>query len=340
MNISKNDNLELKSTMDIINVPIKINSNQIKKIDEGYEIKLTNKIDSKKIVAKRVESKKIFFYLDIRDDEVTILNRTKNYYESNDVVDFIIPGNSEFYHNFLQKLLHFNEDFLEDQFEFPPHYPAIVQKNTTFKYPTFKTQLHIPKNFAIKIRYEDKIPDKPPQNLTEKILKYTRNFADSDKTETMSDIVNILKEFYNERPIYKYSELQEKIDNNKVLAKYSNYKVKLHISLVAYFYKSGPWKNRWIKYGYDPKIHQSSYIYQVLPLRLQKKNFNIYSSKKLVQIIENNKEIYLKQKPDSTNGFLTSKFMDFVQIYVKNPINLESIKIENDEEDECFEVFD
>jgi hypothetical protein len=40
---------------------------------------------------------------------------------------------------------------------------------------------------------------------------------------------------------------------------------------VAYHYKDGPWKNSYVRFGYDPKIIRQSLIYQNITIKVKQR---------------------------------------------------------------------
>merc|ERR1719273_1896157 len=46
-------------------------------------------------------------------------------------------------------------------------------------------------------------------------------------------------------------------------------RLKFILPTVAYYFTSGPWRNQWVKFGYDPRQDISSGIYQTLDYRVR-----------------------------------------------------------------------
>ncbi|KAG0439290.1 General transcription factor 3C polypeptide 5 [Dictyocoela muelleri] len=379
MNDKENDNI------DIIESPIKITDyDQITKIHDKYFLQILNKSDSKKVAASKLPPKNVYFVLKITDN-VEIIAKTKNIYNFTDPVDYILPGNSSFYEKFVDNLLKRDENFDMPK-EFPPHFPAILQKPKIFSFPKFKPIKTSKSRQAVdKIKYEDEVPNSVPDKYKEfinlQLKKLPRQKIYNEKDKKLQDhsenllsskiqspeilksrkiifktlnleedsvnrkiiseeIVKILKILFNDRPIYRYNDLEHQMDEILDNSNISRHRIKLHLPLVAYFCITGPWKKQWIRYGYDPKKHMDAYIYQRLPLKFLKKGFMIYGNKKILDIINNNKDLYLKNKCDYNLGYLTKSFMDFIQVYITDSVHLESIRFDDEFEDECFEIFD
>lgn len=366
---------------DIIEIPIKINeSSQITKHEDTYVLKISNSLDSKRVIASKTPSKDVYFLLEI-SESVNIIAKTKNLYHFADPVDFILPGNSAFYENFILNLLDNDEDFDMPRV-FPPHYPTVTIRPPIFPFPRFKlgcssaSRVHVEK-----VKYDDKVPTEVPQKYVEYLAfnldklpritianekadnsqpqnppktknleilksreiidKIAKDWQLKENRKIISDeITKILKILFDERPIYRYVELKEKLEDLLDFTYLSHYRVKMHIPMVAYFCISGPWKNQWIRYGYDPKKHMSAYIYQRLPIRIQKRGFVIHYSKEILEIIRNNAEIYLKDRCDYNLGYFTKEFIDFMQNYLKDPVHLDSIRFDDEFEEEYYEVYE
>ena len=44
--------------------------------------------------------------------------------------------------------------------------------------------------------------------------------------------------------------------------------IERHLAVVAYRFSGGPWRNLWIRYGFDPRLDPSSRIYQGIDFRV------------------------------------------------------------------------
>lgn len=71
-----------------------------------------------------------------------------------------------------------------------------------------------------------------------------------------------LKELFEERPIWSRSGI-------KTALRYTSDNIKYLLPTVGYYFTSGPWRNLWIRFGYDPRQKPESFIYQTFNYRLR-----------------------------------------------------------------------
>ena len=75
----------------------------------------------------------------------------------------------------------------------------------------------------------------------------------------------------------------ELLHKSEVPGKY----LKLVLPVVAYYFSSGPWRNQWIKYGYDPRKDQEAAKFQTLDYRLRFRagsRFTVESKRKSIVV--------------------------------------------------------
>jgi len=58
------------------------------------------------------------------------------------------------------------------------------------------------------------------------------------------------------------------------------------LPLVAYLMSNGPWRDCWIRYGYDPRSNQEARIYQLLDIRNTRRPTKLGRAKRLLHIQE------------------------------------------------------
>ena len=46
-------------------------------------------------------------------------------------------------------------------------------------------------------------------------------------------------------------------------------RLKLILPVVAFYFTTGPWRNQWVKFGYDPRLEQSAASHQTLDYRVR-----------------------------------------------------------------------
>jgi general transcription factor 3C polypeptide 5 (transcription factor C subunit 1) len=52
--------------------------------------------------------------------------------------------------------------------------------------------------------------------------------------------------------------------------------LKTALSFLSYNYRDGPWKNAYVRLGYNPKANRSSVIYQIISLKLKPRGVEDY----------------------------------------------------------------
>ncbi|CAH0748764.1 unnamed protein product [Diatraea saccharalis] len=71
-----------------------------------------------------------------------------------------------------------------------------------------------------------------------------------------------VKKMFNERPIWSYNMLNYQ-------TKYRMAVLKLILPCVAVYMPNGPWKQLWVRFGYDPRKIPESRVYQILDVRVR-----------------------------------------------------------------------
>lgn len=95
-----------------------------------------------------------------------------------------------------------------------------------------------------------------PESLSEE------NKSRIPATTTHDPIVAKLKELFDQRPVWSRHALL-------VLTKCRNTKLKYLLPIFAYCYINGPFRNLWVRYGYNPKTDKTSKIYQSIECRFR-----------------------------------------------------------------------
>jgi general transcription factor 3C polypeptide 5 (transcription factor C subunit 1) len=60
----------------------------------------------------------------------------------------------------------------------------------------------------------------------------------------------LIIQLFDKRPVWSLAALRANL-----AMEYNKYLKKL-LPKVAYYFKDGPWRKLWIKFGYDPRLHQ------------------------------------------------------------------------------------
>lgn len=140
-------------------------------------------------------------------------------------------------------------------------------------------------------KFDSSISDRQlfkPDERNPRVKRYIRgaihsefNLSDPVPTQPTGEInwkqvtaeeVEVVRERFQKRPVWSATALQADIGTMSVL------KLKFILPNIAYFFVSGPWRNVWLRFGYDPRKDFSSRHYQLMDLRLNRKTvFNIKS---------------------------------------------------------------
>jgi len=106
---------------------------------------------------------------------------------------------------------------------------------------------------AIFVTYDvDKVPDNPREvALNQMKIK----FIDKER-------FRIVEEKFGERPIWSKNALN-------AVTRIASDRLKFILPALAYYFTTGPWRNQWIKFGYDPRKDPAAGIYQTLDYRVR-----------------------------------------------------------------------
>jgi len=119
---------------------------------------------------------------------------------------------------------------------------------------------------AIFVTYHvEKVPDKPRDVALNQIkLK----FIDQER-------LTLVKERFEERPVWSKNALS-------AITTIPADRLKLILPVVAFYFTTGPWRNQWVKFGYDPRQDPSGGLRQTLDyrVRLQGGARNIVTAKR------------------------------------------------------------
>ncbi|XP_053676472.1 general transcription factor 3C polypeptide 5 [Anopheles nili] len=98
------------------------------------------------------------------------------------------------------------------------------------------------------------IPDKPSIQAQNMI----------DEKLTSSEDVEKIRCAFKTRPIWTRNAL---ISVNRIMM--SKQLFGIILPTIAYYYVNGPWRGTWVRYGYDPRKHFESRVYQMLDFRVR-----------------------------------------------------------------------
>ncbi|GES74257.1 hypothetical protein RCL_jg4637.t1 [Rhizophagus clarus] len=127
------------------------------------------------------------------------------------------------------------------------------------------------KFIAISITYDiDNVPEEPPTESLKNIEQMPQESIDR------------IRKLFEERPIWTRLALE----NNLPLNDKRN--IKRLLPLVAYLMSNGPWRDCWIRYGYDPRLNKNNAarFYQLLDIRNTRRPTKLGRAKRLLHIQE------------------------------------------------------
>ena len=108
-------------------------------------------------------------------------------------------------------------------------------------------------NFNVFLTFDaEKVPEKPHDGAVKALGSHLINIQ----------MVNQIKSMFQEHPVWLRSELLHK-------SKISDKQLKMILPVVAYYFSNGPWRNQWVRMGYDPRRDVSASKYQTLDYRIR-----------------------------------------------------------------------
>jgi len=82
--------------------------------------------------------------------------------------------------------------------------------------------------------------------------------------EAEEALVGRLRELFERRPVWQRSALDENLEPGEKVAPW---KVSAAIRQVAFFFLDGPWRNAYVRFGFDPRKEPEARIFQMLDFR-------------------------------------------------------------------------
>ena len=106
---------------------------------------------------------------------------------------------------------------------------------------------------AIFVTYDvETVPEKP-RDVALKQIKL--KFIDRERLEQV-------RAKFDERPVWSKNALT-------ALTSIPADRLKLILPALSYYFTTGPWRNQWIRFGYDPRIQTSAAVHQTLDYRVR-----------------------------------------------------------------------
>ena len=84
---------------------------------------------------------------------------------------------------------------------------------------------------------------------------------EAEKRGLLGEPLEELRQLFDERPVWTKQALEFRTHCGKFMLKYI-------LPCLAYFCLNGPWRSCWVRFGYDPRHHKSSFVYQLLDYRI------------------------------------------------------------------------
>lgn len=371
MNIDKQK--ESSQNLDILEIPYKFKNiedfNLIKTNDNRYELKLSQKLDSKKTISNFVIKDKKFIL--IRNKK--IINQTDKLFVFDIPIDFIIPQDIQFYEFFFKEMMRENS---ENKFDFVNS--DSINKNNDFIDPLnkegnflnknklkgpvnkksdylngdtdftnyFNKNINFPEYFPPTLSFNHCFQNYNFKNLKNKKdsnrkFKVINELSKNEKQKLIlklkkqhgeiefKDIYDKLKDFFSREKIVRTKKI-------KIETKFDLTQIKKYLKLFATFKTSGPWRKSWIKNNFDPTKYFESFKSQKIILNRRGKEICLNDHPFLIHELEQNEKKYLKRNCDE-NGFLTEEGIDFINLHFDQSIVSSVFKepempLENDDE--------
>ncbi|KMV65702.1 DNA binding factor subunit TFIIIC1-like protein [Encephalitozoon cuniculi EcunIII-L] len=316
------------------------------KTDAGYEMRICNRPDAKKIVATKDKKCKGYFHLEITEDKCRMVGYTENLYSFVTPADFYLPvpqETKEFYSEIYSKMVYgdmdqcmeiaktFDKSYRDEEI---PMYPVpIISTVESFENYNFK-DFKGGKDRAgdtVHVGYEDRIPEGPTEGLPGRLEKL--HGADVMRLQEQ-----LFSHLFSIHPILRISNIIRMFKSDERAAEmgFSDWKIKKFLPLHAYFIDSGPWRGCWARFGVDPKRDQSNFRYQIYDSRKSGRTFQVFEAENVVNEVERNRSWYLADEPNFRMGFHTKALLNLLRFRYE----LDFHPNEEDEDELEFEVFD
>ncbi|CAG8510837.1 483_t:CDS:10 [Ambispora gerdemannii] len=118
------------------------------------------------------------------------------------------------------------------------------------------------KFLAISVSFDTRnVPDKPPPDVTKYMQKLPHESRD---------------QLFENRPIWTKLALQSNLTVDKKM-------IKKLLPLYAYWMVNGPWRDCWIRYGYDPRKDKDARFLQLLDIRNNRRPVRIERAKRVLR---------------------------------------------------------
>ena len=104
--------------------------------------------------------------------------------------------------------------------------------------------------------------------------------------------------------------MEERASNEESI-NYTPFFFKRAISTIAYLFKNGPWKNSYVRFGYDPKKFPESFRYQNFNVGIQ--NPNYLNQQKKLQSTDYKKRLFKIFQVGEVKDLKIQSMLEFVE---------------------------
>uniref|UniRef100_A0A6B2L250 Transcription factor IIIC subunit 5 HTH domain-containing protein n=1 Tax=Arcella intermedia TaxID=1963864 RepID=A0A6B2L250_9EUKA len=140
-------------------------------------------------------------------------------------------------------------------------------------------------------------------------------------------LLDILGKLFEERPAWSRVALEMNIPTKYVK------KLKATLPKVAYHFTDGPWRNCWVKYGYDPRKNAESRVFQVIDFRVPAKmRLPLQDDKKWEKPRRQRKSVNIDvgKLSENTTEFSSERNTEEYHTFSRPPINRQN----------CYQLID
>ncbi|ELA41409.1 uncharacterized protein VICG_01514 [Vittaforma corneae ATCC 50505] len=320
------------------------------RLENGFEMRFTRDIFSKRVYSTQVELYRNVIELEITNEKVKIISQIQKINKFETPADFYVPivqSTREFYESIHSSLINSNLNvLLEKSIEVKKYirekgFPEIPLPITTTSshFENFDSAVCKHDNFPRipikRVKYGEMIPDSYPEESFQLLKKYL-----TKEQFELQD--SFYRSFFTSTSIARFKAVANQYEKCKLLFKQSISlnMLKRCIGLHAYFTTSGPWRKCWIRFGFDPSLDQNCYQFQLVEMRSKKASFQIFQRPEIIAEVSKNKEWYLLKECDPIDGFISKALKNFI-IYTVDNVGVKEIDKKIEEMlDSDFELFE
>lgn len=338
---------------DLVQYPFKIFKKEqalLFRVQDGYEMRFTEEIGSKKVQSTVKQDTKRYLTLEIFDDGSVKIEEFNKLFVFDEPADFYVPASNDsksFYNSIHESLVGNDLDKLFEkaidldkylqQYKFPEYPLPVLTSSTHFE--NFENATAVRSKMP-RIPVQQCKPDEPVPNTFNPESKKILSQYLTDEQMNAQEI--FYKSYFAHTPISRFRSIITAYEESDTEFKrtISLNLLKRCICLHGYFMSAGPWRKCWIRFGLDPRIDREMYKYQIVEYRTKKANFQIFEKPEITAEVEKNKSWYLIENYDPNDGFISTALKNFIIYIIDNGENRLIEKRIDDLNDSDFEIFD